>query len=201
MVKGWMSLVLRKKLPWIPGRDFSGKVVEIGSKVDAKKLQRKGIRVGSMVCGMVDHFRQDGTFCQFVAISVGDCQPFRVDALSVDEAASLPLAGMTSYQSLISKGGLQSGGKLLILGGSSGCGLYAIQIARMVGAAQITVTSSQEALCKAFGAHTVLNYKVWRAKCGKWSLGFTLPLYCNMTGRERDGMARRVEGPRLRCHL
>merc|ERR1712066_79557 len=66
---------------------------------------------------------------------------------------------MTSFQAIMHKGGFKSGGKVLILGGSSGCGVYAIQIAKLYGASTITVTSSQEAFCKQLGADRVLNYK------------------------------------------
>ena len=82
-VKGWMGTFVRKTFPWvcvslslyilsfisnsdalpqlqIVGRDFCGKIIQIGSKVNDQKLKEKGIDIGSFVCGMIDHFRNDG---------------------------------------------------------------------------------------------------------------------------------------------
>merc|ERR1719203_2033001 len=94
-----------------------------------------------------------------MAITPDYCQAVPVDAMSIVEAASLPLAAMTAYQAIMHKGSFPKGGKLLILGGSSGCGVYGIQIAKLRGASTITVTSSQEAFCKSLGADAVINYK------------------------------------------
>lgn len=143
----------------ILGRDFAGKVVQIGTNVNPQKLKEKGIGVGSFVCGMIDHLKHDGTLCEYMAISPDYCEVVPVDAISLNEAASMPLTAMTSYQAIMQKGCFKSGGKILILGGSSGCGVYGIQIAKLYGASTITVTSSQESLCKQLGADQVLNYK------------------------------------------
>ena len=143
----------------IVGRDFAGKVVQIGEKVNDQKLKEKGIDTGTFVCGMIDHFRNSGTFCEYMAVTLDYCEAIPDGAMSLDEAASVPLAAMTAFQAIMDKGSFKAGGKLLILGGSSGCGVYGIQIAKFYGASVITVTSSQEAFCKHLGADEVINYK------------------------------------------
>eukprot|EP01084_Bolivina_argentea_P031123 57616_1 len=159
MVKGWLSLALKKKFPWIPGRDFAGRVAKIGAKVNQNSLKQRGIEIGTFVCGMISHFPNDGTLAEYICITPEYCQPFNTQKFSLNEAAALPLAGMTAYQAIMKKAAFKSGGKVLILGGSSGCGVYAIQIAKAYGATEVAVTSSQEAFCKSLGADIVLNYK------------------------------------------
>eukprot|EP01083_Nonionella_stella_P077691 212273_1 len=159
MVKGWLSLALKKSFPWTPGRDFAGRVVQIGKKVDKAKLKQKRIDIGTCVCGMISHFANDGTFAEYLCVEPQYCEPFSKDKLNFDQAASIPLASMTAYQAILRKGTMPQKGKVLILGGSSGCGVYGIQIAKLYGASEVTVTSSQEAFCKSLGADVVLNYK------------------------------------------
>eukprot|EP01084_Bolivina_argentea_P070393 127968_1 len=82
--------------------------------------------------------------------------PSNMDPLN---SAAIPLVTQTSFQSL-AKAKLKKDDKLLILGGSTATGLVAIQIAKIfIKCGEIVVTSSQEQLCKSFGADQVINYK------------------------------------------
>ena len=76
------------------------------------------------------------------------------------EAASVPLVGLTAWQALVAKGNLQKGQKVLIHAGSGGVGTLAIQMAKHLGAEVATTTSSANIeLVKNLGADTVIDYK------------------------------------------
>ncbi|RFM29470.1 zinc-dependent alcohol dehydrogenase family protein [Deminuibacter soli] len=80
--------------------------------------------------------------------------------LSFEEAASLPIAGVTAWNSLIETGGVTAG-QTVLTQGTGGVSLFALQVAKMVGARVIATTGSpeKEAQLKAAGAWEVLNYK------------------------------------------
>ncbi|OWZ20513.1 Alcohol dehydrogenase [Phytophthora megakarya] len=79
--------------------------------------------------------------------------------MSWNEAAGVPLAGQTSWQAIHTYGKLQKGQCVLIIGGSSGTGSYAIQIAKAVGAEVITTCSHRNVeLVQSLGADQVIDY-------------------------------------------
>jgi NADPH:quinone reductase-like Zn-dependent oxidoreductase len=79
--------------------------------------------------------------------------------ISHEQAASVPLAGLTAWQALVTKGGIKKGDKVLIHAGSGGVGTFAIQIAKHFGAFVATTTSSKNAdMVKDLGADLVIDY-------------------------------------------
>jgi len=81
-------------------------------------------------------------------------------ALTMEEAASIPLVGLTAWQALIERGELQKGQKVFIQAGSGGVGTFAIQLAKHVGATVATTTSTGNVeLAKSLGADIVIDYK------------------------------------------
>ena len=81
-------------------------------------------------------------------------------ALTMEEAASIPLVGLTAWQALIERARLQPGQKVLIHAGSGGVGTFAIQLAKHVGATVATTTSTANVdLVRSLGADTVIDYK------------------------------------------
>lgn len=79
--------------------------------------------------------------------------------MSHQEAASVPLAGLTAWQALVTKGNIQKGDKVLIQAGSGGVGTLAIQIAKHFGAFVATTTSAGNTdLVKELGADLVIDY-------------------------------------------
>ena len=78
----------------------------------------------------------------------------------MEEAASIPLVGLTAWQALIEIGNLKKGQKVLIHAGSGGVGTLAIQLAKHVGATVATTTSAANAdLVKRLGADVVIDYR------------------------------------------
>ncbi|KAF2801090.1 reticulon-4-interacting protein 1, mitochondrial precursor [Melanomma pulvis-pyrius CBS 109.77] len=147
--EAWFIARLTLSLPKVPCTDFCGKVVETGKKVDS-------FHVGEMVFGSCDPLKS-GSLGEFVAVSKNMVASMP-EGLSVDDAASIGIAGVTAYQSLAGK--VKKGDKVFINGGSGGCGIYAIQIAKVLGC-HVTVSCSTAniELCKSLGADEILDYK------------------------------------------
>ena len=148
---GEFKLVLPYRLPIILGHDVAGTVVRVGSRVRKFKL-------GDEVYSRPDDFRI-GTFAEFVAIKE-DSLALKPKKLSMEEAASVPLVALTAWQTLVEKANLKKGQKILIHAGSGGVGVFAIQLAKHLGATVATTTSTANVdLVKSLGADFVIDYK------------------------------------------
>jgi NADPH:quinone reductase-like Zn-dependent oxidoreductase len=84
------------------------------------------------------------------------------DHLSYAEGATLPCAAVTAWQALVTRGGIAAGETVLMLG-TGGVSIFALQFAKILGAKIIMTSSSDEKLAraKAMGAHETINYKVY----------------------------------------
>ena len=114
---------------------------------------------GGPVYGMLDGYR-GGACAQWLAAPERWMAP-RPERLDAVEAASLPLVALTALQALRDHGRLRPGGRVLVYGGSGGVGTAALQIARALGAAEVTSVSSAANLerCRALGASVALDYR------------------------------------------
>jgi NADPH:quinone reductase-like Zn-dependent oxidoreductase len=100
-----------------------------------------------------------GAFAEFIAIAEEDVA-IKPKALSMAEAASIPLVGLTAWQALVERANLRKGQKVLIHAGSGGVGTFGIQLAKHVGATVATTTSTANvALVRSLGADVVIDYK------------------------------------------
>jgi NADPH:quinone reductase-like Zn-dependent oxidoreductase len=100
-----------------------------------------------------------GTFAQFIAMNE-DAVAIKPKALTMEEAASIPLVGLTAWQVLIERANLKKGQKVLIHAGSGGVGTFAIQLAKHVGAVVAKTTSTANLdWVKALGADIVIDYR------------------------------------------
>src|SRR5205823_5862602 len=100
-----------------------------------------------------------GAFAEFIAINEDDVA-IKPRALSMEEAASIPLVGLTAWQALIERADLKRGQKVLIHAGSGGVGTFAIQLAKHIGATVATTTSTDNVdLVRSLGADIVIEYK------------------------------------------
>lgn len=148
---GEFKMILPYKLPFALGHDVSGVVTKVGSKVTRFK-------VGDEVYARpADH--RIGTFAEFIAINEIDVA-LKPNNLSMEEAASIPLVGLTAWQALIEKANLKKGQKVFIQAGSGGVGTIAIQLAKNLGATVATTTSVANIdLVKSLGAEVVIDYR------------------------------------------
>jgi len=148
---GEFKLILPYKAPFVLGHDVAGVITKVGAHVQQFK-------VGDEVYARpADH--RIGTFADFIAIKEADVA-LKPEKLSMEEAASIPLVGLTAWQALIEKGNLKKGQKVLIQAGSGGVGTFAIQLAKYLGATVATTTSAANVeLVKSLGADVVIDYK------------------------------------------
>lgn len=148
---GEFKLILPYKLPFILGHDVSGKIIKVGSKVSRFK-------VGDEVFARPADFRI-GTFAEYIAVNENDVA-LKPKNISMEEAASIPLVGLTVWQAFIEKAKLKKGQKVFIQAGSGGVGTIAIQLAKHLGATVATTTSADNAaMVKSLGADILIDYK------------------------------------------
>jgi len=148
---GEFKLILPYRPPFILGHDVAGTVVRTGSRASRFK-------VGDEVYARPRDHRV-GTFAEFIAINEADVA-LKPKNLSMTEAASIPLVGLTAWQALVEVGKVKPGQKVFIQAGSGGVGTFAIQLAKYLGATVATTTSVKNAeLVKSLGADVVIDYK------------------------------------------
>jgi NADPH:quinone reductase-like Zn-dependent oxidoreductase len=148
---GKLKLILPYRLPLILGNDFAGVVVRVGSRV-------RRFKPGDEVYARTDTDRI-GTFAEFISIKE-DAVANKPKKLTMEEAASIPLVGLTAWQALVERAKLKKGQKVLIHAGSGGVGTFAIQVAKHLGAIIATTTSAANLdWVKGLGADIVIDYR------------------------------------------
>jgi NADPH:quinone reductase-like Zn-dependent oxidoreductase len=157
------------KLPLVPFSDGAGEVAEVGGEVTRWK-------VGDRVCpifmqgwidGELDYAKSkttlggdlDGCLRQYGAFNEEALVPVP-EHLSFEEAACLPCAAVTAWNALMVSGSLK-GGETVLLQGTGGVSLFALQFAKLAGATAIITSSSNDKLAGAreLGADEVINYR------------------------------------------
>src|SRR5437764_1301263 len=148
---GELKLFLRYRLPFILGNDLAGVVVRVGSRV-------RRFKPGDEVYARPDIDRI-GAFAECISIKE-DAVANKPKELTMEEAASIPLVGLTAWQALIERANLKRGQKVLIHAGSGGVGTFAIQLAKHLGAIVATTTSTANLdWVKCLGADIVIDYR------------------------------------------
>lgn len=149
--EGYLDGVLQPVFPVIPGWDLSGVVVQPGAAVAE-------YAVGDEVIGYVrEDFLSRGTFAEYVAAPVRTLAR-KPRALSFEEAAGLPLAGLTAYQTLVKALRVGPGETVLVHAAAGGVGSLAVQIARHLGARVIgTASERNHDFVRALGAEPVAH--------------------------------------------
>jgi zinc-binding alcohol dehydrogenase/oxidoreductase len=162
----WHDCLLRRgqypqfPLPRIPGSDGAGVRRDTGEAViilpslcwgDDERAPGPGWEI------LGD--RTDGTYAELVAVPESCVRP-KPAGWSFEDAAALPLAGLTAHRALFARGGLRSGETVLILGAGGGVAGIAIGLARLAGARVLVTTSSPEKLdqARAHGAEDGVLY-------------------------------------------
>jgi len=148
---GEFKLILPYRVPFVLGHDLAGVVVRVGANV-------KSFEPGDEVYARpADH--RIGTFAELIAVQEEDLA-LKPKNLTMEEAASIPLVGLTAWQALVDRGALQAGQKVFIQAGSGGVGTFAIQLAKHLGATVATTTSTSNIdLVRGLGADVVVDYK------------------------------------------
>lgn len=135
--------IRRPRTPLI-GTDVAGRVEAAGRDVTH-------LKPGDDVYGM-----RNGAFAEYVSGKTFVAKP---SAISFEEAAAVPVAGLTALQALRDHGGLQSGQRVLVNGAGGGVGTFTVQIAKALGAEVTAVTKTDNfELVRSIGADHVVDY-------------------------------------------
>ncbi|MBA2283932.1 MAG: NADP-dependent oxidoreductase [Ktedonobacteraceae bacterium] len=140
-------------LPYVPGADLAGVVEKVGRGVTAWQPGQEVFGRGSQ-----------GTYTQY-AIVPAQTLALKPRSLNFEEAATIPVGATTAWQALFDHGNLQSGQRVLILGGAGGVGLFAVQFARWKGAHVISTASTGNVdFVHSLGAESVIDYTKMRVE-------------------------------------
>jgi NADPH:quinone reductase-like Zn-dependent oxidoreductase len=128
------------------GRDVSGVVGSVGSNVT-------GLRSGDEVMGIVE-----GSFAELAA-GTPDLLVRKPASISFEQAAAVPISGLTALQALRDVAKVRAGQTVLVIGAGGGVGTFSVQIARAFGATVTGVCSGSKAdLVRSIGADEVIDY-------------------------------------------
>ncbi|WP_111980056.1 NADP-dependent oxidoreductase [Algibacillus agarilyticus] len=148
---GWAAAENKDKLPWVPGYDMAGIVTAVGAEKNSKKI-------GRYVFGMVGFPLSAGAYSEYRVVDESDVLEIPAN-VSLQQAAALPLAGLTAYQALFEHGNIADNQRVLILGATGGVGHIA---------AQLALTCTPDVICSgSLDKQAELNYldspTMWRS--------------------------------------
>ena len=170
--EGWPSLQL--EMPHIPGADGAGVLAALGKDVIDREVGERVVLNSNLGCGRCpaclegrDNLCRDwhllgetvrGTYADYVVVPAANAFPLP-DGFDEAAAAACGLVYLTAWHSLITRGRLQAGETVLIIGASGGVNTASIQIARHAGARVIVVGSSRTklALAESLGADVLID--------------------------------------------
>lgn len=148
---GAFKLVLPYKTPLVLGHDLAGTVISVGANA-------RRFKVGDAVYARPRDGRI-GAFAERIVVNESDLA-LKPGNISMAEAASIPLIGLTAWQVLVERAQIKPGQKVLIHAGSGGVGTFAIQLAKHLGATVATTASAANAaMVKELGADVVIDYR------------------------------------------
>lgn len=151
--EGYMQQMIPLQFPSTMGIDFSGVVEKVGDSVSDLKRGDEVYGQAGIVSG------GSGAFAE-LAVANASSVAHKPKSLNHQEAAGLPLVGVSAWQALVETIGLTNGQKILIHGGAGGIGSIAIQLAKHLGAYVATTASANDKqFAKELGADEVIDYK------------------------------------------
>ncbi len=150
---GSMKNFMPSTFPYVPGIELAGVVERVGPGVTT-------FQPGQAVYGHTS----GGAYAEYTLVSA-QTLALKPTSLTFDEAATVPIGAITAWQALFASGQLQAGQSVLILGGSGGVGLFAVQFAHHKGAQVIATTSTNNvAFVQSLGADKVIDYTQTRVE-------------------------------------
>jgi NADPH:quinone reductase len=169
--------VVKTPLPFIPGAEVSGVVIEVGEEVSNVK---PGARVVTLI--------ESGGYAEFALADSRGLIPLP-EQLSFEYAAALPLQGLSAYHILKTMGRLEEGETVLVHAAAGGVGTLAVQLAKLLGARRVIATASSEeklTLAREMGADVLVNYTEdgWEEKVLQVTDGKGVDVALEMAGGE-----------------
>lgn len=169
--------VVPTKLPFLPGAEIAGVVVEAGDSVTNAK---PGDRVVTLI--------ESGGYAEYALADSRGLIPLQ-DNMDFEQAAALPLQGLSAYHILKTMGRLEKEETVLIHAGAGGVGTLAVQLAKLLGAGKVIATASNQeklALAAEMGADVLINYteQGWEEKVLEATGGKGVDVALEMAGGE-----------------
>jgi NADPH2:quinone reductase len=147
---------IKPELPWIPGSETGGVVIETGDRVE-------GLRAGDRVMAVSE--ARGGGFAEEIVLDAQRVFPLPA-SMGFEQAAATPVVYGTTLYALKQRGRIAPGEWLLVLGAAGGVGLAAVQLGKALGARVIAAASTQDKrlLCMHHGAEAAIDYtrEGWR---------------------------------------
>jgi len=173
------------KYPSILGSDGAGTVAEAATDADQSWIGKEVLINPSHDWGEHPEYQakdfkilglpENGTLAQYVKVRTEYLHP-KPAHLTFEQAAAIPLAGLTAYRALFTKGRAKAGDKVLVVGAGSGTGTFAIQFAKAAGCQVFVTSGSGEKIERArhLGASAGVNYKAqdWAEELKHMAGGF-----------------------------
>ena len=145
----------RLSFPAMPGGDFSGEVIALGSGVT-------DFVCGDLVAGIVDQGERAGSYAEYLTVPATEIVR-KPDAFTMAEAAAYPTVAMAAWRYLIQAANVQPGERVLVQGGAGGTGSVIVQIAKAKGAYVIaTASAGNHQYLREIGADEVIDYRATR---------------------------------------
>jgi NADPH:quinone reductase-like Zn-dependent oxidoreductase len=150
----WTTRDGKDRTPVIPSHEMSGTVTRVGTGA-------AGVDPGAEVYGLIG-FDRDGAAAEYVTVPAAELAA-RPRSVPHEAAATLPLAALTAWQALVDYAALEAGERVLVHGGAGGVGVYAVQLAAVLGG-QVTATGSARDACfvRGLGAGEFLSIEAGR---------------------------------------
>ena len=141
--------VVPTPLPFVPGAEVAGVVVDVGKEVE-------NVKVGEKVVTLIE----SGGYAEYAVADSRSIIPLKEEQ-DLKEAVSLPLQGLSAYHILKTMGTLEEGETVLVHAAAGGVGTLAVQLAKIMGAGKVIATASSEEkleLARSLGADVCVNY-------------------------------------------
>lgn len=169
--------VVPTKLPFIPGAEIAGIVVETGESVT-------NVQAGDRVVTLIE----SGGYAEFALADSRGLIPLQAQ-MEFEQAVALPLQGLSAYHILKTMGRMEKGETVLVHAAAGGVGTLAVQLAKLSGASKVIATASTEdklALAAEMGADVLVNYteQGWEEKVLEATGGKGVDVALEMAGGE-----------------
>jgi NADPH2:quinone reductase len=164
-----------QELPFTPGSEIAGTVAEAGESVE-------DVSVGDRVVTLTG----TGGYAGYAVAPVRNLIPIP-DGMDFDDAAAIPLQGLTAYHVLETSGRLEEGESVVVHAAAGGVGYLAVQMAKLMGASPVIATASTQEkldLAEGFGADVLINYaeEDWPEKVREATEGNGADIILEMVG-------------------
>jgi len=164
-------------LPFIPGSEVAGTVAEVGEGVE-------DVAAGDRVLTMLG----TGGYAEYAVAPAGSLIPLP-EGLDFDEAAAIPLQGLTAYHCIKTSGALKDGESVLVHAAAGGVGTLSVQMAKLLGAGTVIATASSEEkldLARSLGADVLIDYteEDWPEKVREATEGKGADVILEMVGSD-----------------